>query len=131
MAATVSFGDRVCQRAEQAVRCSPFHLKLLRDLRFHSVSLDDIKDTYGIDHGYTRFPLVELQAENELLWLMAVGLLRREVDGQGLTDSFRLTPLGRHLLDQWEAQGTEDLPPRWQDHLYNFLNRWLRVPDWI
>ena len=28
-----------------------------------------------------------------------MGVLRREVDGQGLTSRFRLTPLGRQLLD--------------------------------
>ena len=37
--------------------------------------------------------------EDHLLWLISVGVLRREVDGQGLTSRFRLTPLGRQLLD--------------------------------
>ncbi len=127
----VAFSDRVCRRAERAIRCSPFRLKLLQTLQYQSVHLDDIKEDRGIHQGYTRQPLSELGAEDNLLWLMAVGLLRREVDGQGLTDGFRLTPLGRHLLAQWEAQGIQDLSPRFQDHLYNALSRWLRVPAWF
>jgi hypothetical protein len=131
MASAVSFSAQSLVRAERAIRCSPFRLKLLQDLRAESVAIGAISDDAGIHQGYTRRPLAELTAENELLWLMAVGLLRREVDGQGLTDSFRLTPLGRHLLDRWDAEQVTDLQPRLRDHLYNSLSRWLRLPDWL
>jgi hypothetical protein len=66
--------------------------------------------------------------EGELGWLIQVGLLRREVDGQGITDSFRLTPLGRQLVERAEAQGKglpEATAEKW---LLNALNRWLRLP---
>ena len=33
--------------------------------------------------------------------LIQLGVLRREVDGQGLTHRVRLTPMGRQLLLQW------------------------------
>ncbi len=33
-------------------------------------------------------------------WLIIVGILRREVDGQGLTSSVRLTPMGRMMLEE-------------------------------
>ena len=36
--------------------------------------------------------------ENEFLRLIKIGVLRREVDGQGLTSKVRLTPLGREIL---------------------------------
>ncbi len=42
--------------------------------------------------------------ENAILWLIQVGILRREVDGQGITDSFRLTPMGHLLLEKWQTQ---------------------------
>ena len=32
-------------------------------------------------------------------WLITIGVLRREVDGQGLTAKVRLTPLGRNIID--------------------------------
>ncbi|MGB7895586.1 MAG: Npun_F0494 family protein, partial [Microcoleus sp.] len=57
-----------------------------------------------VESGYTRSPVSELVAENSLLWLIQVGVLRREVDGQGITDSFRLTPLGRQLVEKWEQE---------------------------
>ena len=36
--------------------------------------------------------------EDDFLWLIKIGVLRREVDGQGLTSKVRLTPLGRIVL---------------------------------
>ena len=130
-APTIDYSPQTRSRAERAIRCAPFRLKLLHELREHSVALQDIADNAGIYNGYLSQPLSELAAENELLWLMAVGLLRREVDGQGLTDSFRLTPLGRQLLDQWATQGVQDLKPGFRDHLYNAWSRWFRLPEWL
>ena len=66
-----------------------------------------------------------------MLWLIQVGVLRREVDGQGITDSFRLTPLCRYLLDnasQSRQRGDRLTQPSIADHLLNFLTRWLRRP---
>jgi hypothetical protein len=62
------------------------------------------------------------------MWLIQVGILRREVDGQGITDSFRLTPLGRQLVEQWANQGGTLPAPSFLDRLYNALSRWLRLP---
>jgi len=127
----IAYAPQTLRRAERAFRCAPFRLKLLADLRCHSVALQALVDSRGIHNGYTRRPLSELGAEAELLWLINVGLLRREVDGQGITDSFRLTPLGRQLLQHWESPNHPDLTPRVQDHLYNAVSRWLRLPGWL
>lgn len=128
---TIAYGPKTRSRAERAIRCAPFRLKLLQTLQDQSVALQDIADNTGIYNGYLRQPLSELAAESELIWLITVGLLRREVDGQGLTDSFRLTPLGRQLLSQWADQGIQDLRPSLRDHLYNAWNRWFRLPEWL
>ena len=37
--------------------------------------------------------------ENEFLKLIKIGVLRREVDGQGLTSKVRITPIGRKILE--------------------------------
>ena len=37
--------------------------------------------------------------ENEFLKLIKIGVLRREVDGQGLTSRVRTTPIGRQILE--------------------------------
>lgn len=93
-----------------------------------SVGLTTIAGTSGLRNQYTKRVLPELVVEGELLWLIQVGLLRREVDGQGLTDSFRLTPLGRQLVQHWQNVGTVELRPTWRDHILNALYRWFRLP---
>jgi hypothetical protein len=51
------------------------------------------------------------------------------VDGQGITDSFRLTPLGRILLAEWREVGAG-----WcgrvslGNRLRNWARRWVRSP---
>lgn len=93
-----------------------------------SVALHAIAQTAGVQNQYTIKPLSELRAETELLWLIQVGLLRREVDGQGLTDSFRVTPLGRQLVTKWQHRAAARFTPRWHDYVINALTRWFRLP---
>jgi hypothetical protein len=102
-------------------------MPLFEAMRLRSVSLAEIAGSTGVQKQYTQQPLTELAVENALLWLIQVGVLRREVDGQGLTDSFRLTPLGRQLVDQWQQQGQSWNPPTLQDRLQNTFSRWLRL----
>ena len=52
----------------------------------------------------SRKPLHRSKTEDDLIWLIQVGVLRREVDGQGLTERVRLTPMGRDLLDDWDGE---------------------------
>ncbi|MEO0934700.1 MAG: Npun_F0494 family protein, partial [Cyanobacteria bacterium J06641_2] len=67
-----------------------------------------------------------LTADNALVWLIEVGLLRREVDGQGITDSFRLTPLGRQLTESFRGKIWSS--PTIADRLLNALTRIFRLP---
>ncbi|HEY9642372.1 MAG TPA: Npun_F0494 family protein [Coleofasciculaceae cyanobacterium] len=124
------YSPATVKRAERALRCAPFELKLLTAMRQQSVELKAIAGKAGWQTGYTHRPLSELAAENYLLWLIQVGLLRREVDGQGLTDSFRLTPLGHQLSERWQQRGRLAAPSL-SDRLYNALSRRLRLPSWI
>ena len=99
---------KTLSRAQRAVRCAPFYMKLLAAMRSNSVSLRAISDDRGMLNGYTRQPLSDIAADNHLGWLMTVGIVRREVDGQGLTDSFRLTLIGRPMVEQWASAGRPD-----------------------
>jgi hypothetical protein len=54
------------------------------------------------------------------MWLIQLGMVRREVDGQGITDSFRLTPLGKQILDKWQGQSHPGVNVG--DRLMNFLH---------
>ncbi|UBF26840.1 hypothetical protein K9N68_02280 [Kovacikia minuta CCNUW1] len=126
---SIQYPSQTMKRAERAMRCAPFQLKLFVTMVHQSVSLQAIAGKSGVQNDYTTRPLSELTAENELLWLIQVGLLRREVDGQGLTDSFRVTPLGRQLVQNWQDRGSiTQSAPAFRDRLYNSLNRWLRLP---
>lgn len=125
---SISYPSQTIQRAERAVRCAPFQLNLFVTMQWQGVSVQTMSGQAGLQNRYTRKLLSELAAETELLWLIQVGVLRREVDGQGLTDSFRLTPLGRQLVDKWQGQGNLKFTASWLDHLYNAFSRWLRLP---
>lgn len=93
-------------------------------MRSRSVFLPAIAGQAGVEEGYTQRPLSERRVERDLQWLIQVGLLRREVDGQGITDGFRLTPLGRQLVETWESQGGSRPQLTWQARLGNFFSRY-------
>lgn len=100
-------------------------------MRDRSVSVPTIAENSGAIKGYTQQPLSEVSTERELMWLASVGILRREVDGQGLTDSFRLTPLGRQVVEEWQAGNCLDERASLADSIQNGAVRWLRLPDWL
>jgi hypothetical protein len=124
----ISYPAKTVDRAELALRCAPFHLNLFAKLRWEGVSVPKLADDLGVKAGYTRYPLSELGVESATNWLIQVGVLRREVDGQGLTDSFRLTPLGLELVSKWDQVGSGLPPVRILDRVNNWKNRWLRLP---
>jgi hypothetical protein len=125
---SIQYTARTVKRAELAMRCLPFQLPLFVAMRSKSVPLQAIAGQEAVKQHYTKRSMSELAVESSLMWLIQVGVLRREVDGQGITDSFRLTPLGRQLIKTWEVQGGTLPPPSFMDRLYNALSRWLRSP---
>jgi hypothetical protein len=117
-----TYAPAVVARAELALRASPFQLGLLRALAQDSLSLGAASGEPGYGLGYTRRPLGESRIEREFNWLIQVGLLRREVDGQGITDRFRLTPLGREILQNWRSLDAWP-PTSCRERLQNRLRR--------
>ena len=112
-------------RAERALRCAPFRLALFRQMQVSSVLLPAIAAESGVQKGFSRRALSENYTERELMWLIQVGLLRREVDGQGITDGFRLTPLAKHILAQYLTDQADFPSPTFGDRLKNQLLRWF------
>ncbi len=124
---TYTYEPATISRAKKALSCSPFCLDLFRDMRNQSVPIQKIAGETGIKLGYATQAYSEARIEDKLVWLINVGLLRREVDGQGLTDSFRLTPLGREIVKEWE-QGQNKIPAAsLGDRAFNWINRWLQL----
>ncbi len=124
----ISYPAKTIDRADLALRCAPFHLALFAKMRWESVSVPKLAGDLGVNSGYTRYPLSELSVETATGWLIQVGMLRREVDGQGLTDSFRLTPLGLELIEKWETAGGVLPQVSLFDRINNWSTRWLRLP---
>ena len=120
------YTPQTIQRAKRALSCSSFCLKLFQDMRNQSVPIQQIAEQTGVELGYAKKAHSEPQTEDRLVWLINVGLLRREVDGQGLTDSFRLTPLGRQIVDLWEQTENEIPIASTKDRIVNWLTRWIK-----
>ncbi|MFM7408230.1 MAG: Npun_F0494 family protein [Cuspidothrix sp.] len=120
------YTDKALERAERSLLCSPFNLKLFMAMTSQSIQLGAIAMVRGVQQNYTNRPLSELACEDALAWLIDVGVLRREVDGQGITDSFRLTPLGHQLMGKLTDQNWRS--PSLSDRSQDFIARWLRLP---
>ena len=97
-------------RARRAIGCLPFSEALYRDLQQQGLDAGDLWSKPSRYGRKTRWFRNSETLEDDLRWLISVGVLRREVDGQGLTSRFRLTPLGRQLLDDDPALLQRSIP---------------------
>lgn len=123
---SLTYQRSTIERAKRSLLCSPFNLGLFAAMLSERVALNEIAGNAGLSKGYTKRPLSELATDNALVWLIQVGILRREVDGQGITDSFRLTPLGRQVVEELQDQAW--CTPSWRDRLSDTVIRWFRLP---
>ncbi len=90
-------------RAASALRCLPFRRAFFELLDREAISSEGLCERP--DRGTFWFaPLPPQRAEDHFIWLIRLGVLRREVDGQGLTERVRLTPMGRELLRSWPGE---------------------------
>ena len=91
--------QKIFRRAKKGIRRSPFNFFLFESLLEGSLSAQNVflnKSKY-LNQEFM-FINSYLFIENEFLKLIKIGVLRREVDGQGLTSKVRITPIGRQVL---------------------------------
>ena len=92
--------QKIFRRAEKGIKKSPFNLFFFQSLLEGSLSAQNVflnKTKYlSQEYMFINSPLF---IENEFLRLIKIGVLRREVDGQGLTSKVRITPIGRQVLE--------------------------------
>ena len=91
----------IISRAHKAIKCLPFNSYFYSNIQKHGLNAESTiksKDFY-IKNKFREKINVD-SIEEAFRWLIIVGILRREVDGQGLTSKVRLTPLWKELLDQ-------------------------------
>jgi len=117
-------GARSLARARQALPCLPFRRAfyvLLQDQGLGSHELAERADRREL---CPNFPGLS-RCEDQLIWLIRLGVLRREVDGQGLTERVRLTPLGRQVLAGWSGEIPDATP--WSRLLHALRRHWPRL----
>ena len=88
------------ERASRSIRCLPFTEQFYRDAQERGLDAKTVlrlSKVYCLDK--TGWSNAAGNIEEAFRWLIRVGVLRREVDGQGLTSRIRTTPLGRQLLE--------------------------------
>ena len=92
--------QKIFRRAKKGMINCPFNLFLFQSLQKGSLNAQDVfehKEKY-LNQEFM-FINNSLFIENEFLKLIRIGVLRREVDGQGLTSKVRITPIGRQVLE--------------------------------
>jgi len=87
-------------RAKRALLSSVLTPDATQKMVSSSIPLQGFIGEPGKQKGYTQRAVGLIEVEDELLWLIRVGVLRREVDGQGITNSFRLTPMGIRICEE-------------------------------
>jgi hypothetical protein len=94
---------RAITRASLSLRCLPFRRSFYEELRHQACGSSDLVGRADAPKLLLRRLPAE-QVEGHFIWLIHQGVLRREVDGQGLTERVRLTPLGRDVLSLWPGE---------------------------
>ncbi len=88
------------KRASWIIRCLPFGSSFYEALKDTGLSSEMV---FEDSSKYCVNPRSWFKSENSVedafRLLIKIGVLRREVDGQGLTSKIRLTPMGRKLLE--------------------------------
>ena len=92
--------QKIFRRAKKGIRNCPFNLFLFQSIQKESLSAQDVFENKS-KYLSQEFMFINssLFIENEFLKLIKIGVLRREVDGQGLTSKVRITPTGRKVLE--------------------------------
>ena len=92
--------QKIFRRAKKGIRNCPFNLVLFKSLEKSSLSAQNVFENKS-KYLNQEFIFINsaLFIENEFLRLIKIGVLRREVDGQGLTSKVRITPIGRQVLE--------------------------------
>ena len=91
------------RRAIASMACLPFRKAFYEEINGSAISAEELcqrKDWEKI----LFVPFGPQRADEHFAWMIKLGILRREVDGQGLTSRVRLTPMGRKIISGWTAE---------------------------
>ncbi len=92
--------QKILRRAKRGIRNCPFNFFLFQSLQEGSLSAQNVFENKS---KYLNQECMDINSssfiESEFLKLIKIGVLRREVDGQGLTSKVRITPIGRQVIE--------------------------------
>jgi len=91
----------ILERTRRTIKCLALNPEFYKDVDLNGLTAEQVlhmKSKY-LANEFVWFKSSE-QLETTFRWLIIIGVLRREVDGQGLTSKVRLTPLGRQIIQQ-------------------------------
>lgn len=91
------------ERATRCIKCLPFKKEFYRVVNEKAISSKELCNAPNWEE-LVFAPFGVDRAESHFRWMIKCGILRREVDGQGLTNRIRLTPLGSNVVNQWEGE---------------------------
>ena len=92
--------NRSIQRGQRSLRSLPLNKSFYEDAQVKGLTAENVflmESKYKVQGS--KWFSTDSSLETSFRWLINIGILRREVDGQGLTSRIRLTPLGREILE--------------------------------
>ena len=94
--------QKIFRRAKKGIRNCPFNFFLFQSLQKGSLNAQNVVENKS-KYLNKEFMFINssLLIEIQFLKLIKIGVLRREVDGQGLTSKVRITPIGRQVLESY------------------------------
>ena len=110
----------IISRSTRAIKCLSLNSYFYKDIQLSGLSAEMVfamKEKYLTQYSFRVFN--EKKIEDNFLWLIKIGILRREVDGQGLTSKVRITPLGRNIL-----KNNPDLPNQ-KASIIELISNWI------
>ena len=110
----------ILERTSIAIKCISLNLEFYKDIENQGISAKQVfaKKNKYLAKGSSWFKN-DARLEESFRWLIKTGVLRREVDGQGLTAKVKLTPLGKKILARSPSLPSE-VPTTWEK-----LNNWF------
>lgn len=91
------------ERASRSIRCLPFRRLFYEKIAKSSINSKELVETKDWEK-LVFVPFGMARAEEHFEWMIKLGIIRRVVDGQGLTDRIKITPLGSAVIEQWKGE---------------------------
>jgi hypothetical protein len=95
--------DNAIERAARSMACLPFRRRFYEEIQQNAISSHELAEREDWQN-LVFVPFSKERADEHFQWMIRLGILRREVDGQGLTNRVRLTPLGTSAIRQWKEE---------------------------